>query len=214
MERNLHITGKGKATVKPDIIIISFDVRSHEMEYEDTIENLNRRVNDLRDVVECNGLDRKDLKTTKFRINKDTIYVKKSNSYEFNGFIATHDLKLSFAIDQKLINSILVQISKIIEDINFSISFGTEDREIYEEELIRSAIRQAKETAKLISEEAGVALKEIINIDYSFNELHLFSTQMDYAMGSELHNEAESTPDIEPEDFTLSENINVTWRIE
>jgi uncharacterized protein YggE len=122
-------------------------------------------------------------------------------------------MKLQLQLDNKLLNKILTQISKELESVSFDISFGVKNSSNYEKELIQSAIKNAKDAAKTICESAEVELKEILNIDYAFQEIYINShshrlKQSDMVMESSL------APDFEPEDISVTDTINITWRIE
>jgi uncharacterized protein YggE len=214
MERTIHITGQGKVKMVPDVIIISFDVMAHEMEYQTAIEKLNKEVNTLRTLIEENGLRREDLKTTNFSIHRNTKRDKYTREQEFNGFTASHDLKIRFKLDQELINKILLAVAKKLVATEFRISYSTDQYKKYEEELIKDAIKHAKRMAILMANESEVQLKEIINIDFSFSELRFSSRRSSHSFSSEMLSSCSSAPDIEPEEISLNENVNITWRIE
>lgn len=99
MERKLQITGRGKLSVAPDIIILSFDASAHEWEYEKTVNALNKKVEELRAIIEAVGVERKNLKTKDFSIKKETSWNKKTENYDFKGFKATHSLELELPLD-------------------------------------------------------------------------------------------------------------------
>ena len=215
MERQLQITGKGKLAIAPDIIIISFNAEAHEWEYEKTISSLNNKVEELRTTIENEGVARKSLKTKDFSIRKETTWNKKTEKYEFNGFKASHSLELELPIEKNIINSLLGQIAKNLDSLDFGITFGVKEAEKHQQQLILRAIDKAKENASLISVATGVELKEILNIDYSFREITIRSEQYNYPMykSDMLMETANATPDFEPDDIDVTETITVTWRI-
>jgi uncharacterized protein YggE len=214
MERKLQITGRGKLSVAPDIIILSFNASAHEWEYEKTISALNKKVEELRQIIEQEGVERKNLKTKDFDIRKETTRNKKTEQYEFNGFKATHSLELELPLDKTVINSLLGQIARRLDNLDFSIAFGIKDASQQQQQLILQAIAKAKENATLIAGATGVELKEILNIDYTFRELVIRSRRHDYPIyEADMMSTYEATPDFEPDDIDVTETVTITWRI-
>lgn len=215
MERKLQITGKGKLPVTPDIAILSFDAEAHEWEYEKSVTALNNTAEELRTIIEKEGIERKSLKTKDFRVRKDTSWSKQTEKHEFNGFRATHSMELEIPLKKEIINNLLGQIAGKLSNLDFSIAFGVKDVAQHQQQLILQAISKAKENALLIAEAAAVELKEILNIDYSYHELTIRSRRYDYPMyEADMMTTAEATPDFEPDDIDVAETVNITWRIE
>ncbi len=210
--RTIVVKGTGTISQSPDVFGISFDVQGHMMEYADSLISLNKQVEELRQAIEEAGLDRKALKTTSFRIVRDRVYNKKTEEYDFNGYIATHDLKMEFPRDMEKSNRLLQAIVKRVSSANFSIYFTVSDPQALKDKLVQEAVKNAKRKAKLMTEAAGVKLGKILDINYSWSEVHFHRT---YA--SEMHTDAmmvsEATPDFEPEDIEKSDNVEVVWEI-
>lgn len=216
MERKLQITGKGNLSVAPDMIILSFKAEAQEWEYEKAVHALNSKVEELRSIIGEEGVERKSLKTKDFSIRKDTAWKKKTEKYEFNGFRASHSLELELPLDKQVINSLLGQITKKLDSLDFTIAFGVKDATSHQQQLILQAIAKARENATLIAGATGVALKEILHIDYSFRELIIRSDHYNYAVqeADMLMNASPATPDFEPDDIDVAETITITWKIE
>lgn len=214
MKRKLQITGRGKLSVTPDIIILSFEAMAQEWEYGKTINTLNRKVEELRQIMTQQGLERSSLKTKGFGILKETTWNKKTERHEFNGFRATHSLELELPLDKTLINSLLSQLAKRLDNLDFGIAFGVKDPSGQQQKLILDAIHQAKESAALIAGATGVELLEILHIDYSFRELLIRSQRHDYPLyEADAMSTYDAAPDFEPDDIDLTETVTITWRI-
>ena len=170
---------------------------------------------ELRSIIEKEGIERKSLKTKDFRVRKETTWSKKTEKHEFNGFSASHSLELEIPLDKGIINSLLNQIAKRLDNLDFSIAFGVKDASQHQQQLILQAISKAKENASLIAEATGVELKEVIDIDYSYRELTIRSRRYDYAVyeSEMLMSTADAAPDFEPDDIDVAETVNITWKI-
>lgn len=215
-DRTIVITGTSSLSVKTDYVRIQFDIDKRNLSYEKTLLILTEQINKILEVVQRNGFSKGDLKTSNFNIEKDSKYDKKKESYYFVGYRAKETLILSFPIDNKKINCILSDICTEIKDVEFNISFYCHNPNKYENELIKTAVEDAKEKAVLITEAIGVKLKEIERIDYSFSEIHIDNT-LEYDFSSNICGQEPvigGLPDMEPEDTILKKTITMVWRIE
>lgn len=213
MQKTLRVTGKGKVSATPDIIILLFDVESHEWEYEDAIKNLNKKVETLREITGSFNIDRKKLITIDFHINRLTSWDSDLKKHIFNGFRASHPIELELPLDNQLINNIILKIINEIEGLEFRIRFGVMNPEKYEQLLIEKSIHQAKKNAEIIAKSAGIKLEDIVDINYSFNEVYFRSDEMDYQLNESYSMAEAPMPDVNPDDIKLTETITITWKI-
>jgi len=213
MERTLVITGKGKLDLKPDLVIIRFPLENRNYHYATAVEGLNNVVSSLRNSIASLGMDPKELKTLDFSVDTHTQWNKNREITEFIGFKAKHDLQLEFPLDNALINRIVNKILELKMKIEFKINFGIQDQESCVHLLIENAVKNAKEKAELLSKASGVELKEIVNINYAFTDIH-FHSDTDFNYNYEPSINSMSMPDINPTDLRLSENVTITWKIE
>jgi uncharacterized protein YggE len=212
MERKLQITGQGNIAVMPEHVILAFPVRSLAWEYEAAIRSLNNKVEALREIIESKGISRQGLKTKDFGIRKETSWNKKLDKYEFIGYEARHRLELELPLDNELVNALLLGIASSLDELEFQISFGVRDPKAHQQALMQDALASAQETATPIAESTGVALREILHIDYSFRELHIRSESYAYELTSPTML-TDAAPDFNPDDIKLTEHVTVTWRI-
>lgn len=104
MERELRITGEGKLSLTPDVVVISLPVESICELYSEAIDCLNQKTEIVLDILKKNYLNKKDLKTTNFDIREEWKYYRDNNrDAELIGFKASHDLKLELPLDNELI---------------------------------------------------------------------------------------------------------------
>lgn len=99
MERTIRVTGKGKLSVKPDMIRLRINIEGMYEEYDETLRKSSDCVEILKDLIEKMGYERKELKTLYFNI--DTEYENyqardKSWKRRFKGYKYVHRMKLEF----------------------------------------------------------------------------------------------------------------------
>ena len=78
--------------------------------------------------------------------------------------------------------------------------------------MLEKAVEDSTTKAKVLAKASGVKLKEILNIDYSWGEIDIYSSPMDDWMVCE----AASTYDIdiEADDIDVQDTVTITWTIE
>ena len=63
MERTIRVTGKGKLSVKPDMIRLRISIEGIYEEYDETLRRSSESVEILKNLIEKLGYERKELKT-------------------------------------------------------------------------------------------------------------------------------------------------------
>lgn len=68
MNRLITVKGTGNVSVKPDLIVITMNLESQQLEYDQTMQLAADSVNIITSAIESVGFDKKDLKTTSFDV--------------------------------------------------------------------------------------------------------------------------------------------------
>ncbi len=211
MIKVLKVTGQATLSEKPDTFIISFPLETLDYSYTNAINRLNEKVKAIRDLLKDIGLDPLIMKTSSFSIRRKTKWKSRSEEYIFLGYEASHDTSIELPIKSNLMNKILNELSEEMNEIDFQISFILKDAQAFKEELLKKAIANAKSTAEVIAKASGVKLQEIINIDYSFNQIEFIHSDTEVI----IHQSRTSEPSqIEPEDVKEEKAVTITWAIE
>ena len=157
------------------------------------------------------------------QFNVETEYesVKEHGAYKqrFIGYKYRHIMKVEFPSDNDRLGKILFALSNSSIDPEFRISYTVSDPEAAKNTLLAKAMADAKEKAAVLSQAAGVTLKEIQSIDYSWgtidfevsplNRLSACSVPFSPAAGKACFD-----LDIEPDDISTSDSVTVIWEIE
>ncbi|MDP8267954.1 MAG: SIMPL domain-containing protein [Candidatus Tenebribacter davisii] len=212
MSKTLRVTGQATTSGKPDTFVISFSLEILNDNYSIAIKKLNEKVNILRKVLIDNELDPLILKTFSFSIYRETKWDSALSNDIFIGYKASHRTRIELPIDKKLMNNLLNDLTLKAKDIDFRVSFILKDTKSFIENLLQKAIANAKSTAKVISDASEVKLKEIISIDYSFNQIHFIESSSTIELASSRM--LQSSIEIEPEDVKADKSVTITWLIE
>ena len=68
MERTIRVTGKGKLAVKPDLIELTLSIKDIKKEYDELLKRSSSATNEVKELLEKIGFERKNIKTKRKRI--------------------------------------------------------------------------------------------------------------------------------------------------
>lgn len=220
-DRIIRVTGRGKISVKPDQIRLMMDLSDRRTSYEETMKASSEQVEQMKDLFEKLGFDRKDLKTTHFDI--DTRYESyeardKSWKRRFIGYEFTHNLKIEFDADNEILGRVLYALSRSAVKPEFRIVYTVKDMEASKNQLLANAIADSKEKAEVLTKAANVTLGEIASIDYSWGEVDFTISPMNrmlepMALEECCMSKESYDMDIEPDDIDVSDTVTVVWKI-
>ena len=101
----------------------------------------------------------------------------------------------------------------------FRLSYTVKDPEAAKNELLGNAVMDARVKAGVLTKAAGVALKDIQSIDYSWRNITFEVQPMNRMLMAEECCDSAITEsgsydmDIEPEDIEVSDTVTVVWEI-
>lgn len=219
MEKLIKVTGKGKLSVKPDLIRLLLTLEDKRETYEETLEQSTTQVEMLKDCFEKLGFDRTALKTTNFNVNTEYESYQDENKawkQKFVGYKFVHAMKLEFDADNKRLGEVLYALAQAPISPEFRINYTIKDAESAKNKLLGKAVADSKEKARVLTEAAGVTLGDIVTIDYSWGEIEFVSEPMTRNMAKPVMLSAKAGSydiDIEPDDIDVTDTVTVVWEI-
>lgn len=219
--RTIRVTGKGQLKIHPDTTRIIMTLGGLYPDYGMTLKRSSEDTETLKDVLSAFGFGRQDLKTLNFSV--DTEYesyeeghgTRKEYKRRFAGYRFTHMLKVEFDSDNERLGKILYALANCRVSPEFRLSYTVRDPEAAKNELLGKAVSDAAAKAEVLTRAAGVTLKEIQSIDYSWGRIEFETKPLELEMN-------ESAPiayggsydmDIEPDDIEVSDTVTVIWEI-
>ncbi len=221
MEKTMKVTGKGKLALSPDRMQLLITLTDTNKEYQETIKQSSKQTEQLRKALEELGFKKSDLKTQLFNVDTEyENYHDKNNEWKrrFVGYKFVHNMKLEFDFNNELLGKVLYVLAHCEMKIEFRICYTVKDTETAKNTLLAKAVEDSKTKAKVLAMAAGVNLKEIIRIDYSWGEINFVSNPVDRVMESCMTLQAQGNRcydlDVEPEEIEVSDIVTVVWRID
>ena len=220
--RTIRVTGKGRLKVRPDTTRITISLEGTWPEYGETLRHSSQDTERLKDLLSAFGFARSDLKTLNFNVETEYESYEDRGTYKqrFIGYRFTHMMKVEFPSDNDRLGKVLYALANCPVKPEFRLSYTVSDPEAAKNDLLGKAVTDAKEKASVLTQAAGVTLKDIQSIDYSWGEIDFEYRPMNRMLMADEYLArpmvAESPSydmDIEPDDIEVSDTVTVLWEI-
>ena len=216
MARTITVKGVGKATVKPDQVVIRMSFEAKDKSYDQAMTLAAQQVADLKRAFIDAGFEKDALKTTDFNIRTDYDRVKDRNQNYisvFVGYECSHSAKLVFDWKTELLAAALGAIAKSMVNPTINIDFTVRNAAAVNEIILQDATQNARRKAEVLCAAAGVKLGQLLDINYNWGEIELYA-QTKYSAGDYL--EACCAPcdiEIDPDDIQAGDSATFVWEI-
>ena len=220
--RTIRVTGKGRLKVSPDTTRITISLEGIWPEYGEALRHSSQDTERLKDLLSVFGFARSDLKTLNFNVETEYESYEDRGTYKqrFIGYRFTHMMKVEFPSDNDRLGKVLYALANCPVKPEFRLSYTVSDPEAAKNDLLGKAVTDAKEKASVMTQAAGVTLKDIQSIDYSWGEIDFEYRPMNRMLMADEYLArpmvAESPSydmDIEPDDIEVSDTVTVLWEI-
>ena len=216
--RTIRVTGKGQIRLKPDTTRITLTMEGMDPDYSETLRRSSESTEQVRDLLMPFGFKRSDLKTLNFSVDTEYEGYREDDVYKqrFIGYRYRHQMKVEFDSDNDRLGRTLYALARCPAKPEFCLSYTVKDPEATKNELLGKAVADAREKALVLTRAAGVELKDIQSIDYSWGQID-FEIQpmndMRYPLAPKAIEEESYDLDIEPDDMEASDTVTVIWEI-
>lgn len=217
--KTITVKGVGAISVHPDQTVIHLELKNKKRRYEAAMEDSAKQIAELSSALAGLGFEKTDLKTTTFDVDTSYEGVKDRNgNYKriFDGYEVSQRLKLEFPLDVSRLGQVLAAIAACEANPELSIAFTVKEPSAVSEELLRAATVNAREKARILCESADVRLGELLQVDYHWEELSLYS-HTTYEMNDRCFSDAPCAGigdmAFEPDDIDVRDTVTFVWAI-
>lgn len=217
-ERVLRVTGTGSVLAEPDQIELLLFLQDTETTYEKAVQMSAEQTSVLQTCITELGFQKTALKTVSFCVNTKYNDKKKLQGYQFE-----QQMKLEFDRDSKLLSKLLGRISESSITPKFRINYTIKDQEKVKNKLIEKAVTDSRQKAEILAAAAGVTLGDVIEVNYSWDEVQMYSKPMSRGLAipgffsaPQRNNQTidgEFMLELEPEKIPLSDTVKVSWSL-
>lgn len=169
--RTLNVKGTGTVKLEPDIARVNIGVRSQSPDIQEAFNDNNLKSTTIIETLVGMGVEQSDIQTRNFNIfqQEDHPRPQAEDSNEEQPQ-KSYVVENTVSVTVRNLDALGEILSKVIQDganTIHGITFDIEDREKAVAEAQTLAIKDAREKAAAIAEEAGIALGEIHSIEIS-----------------------------------------------
>ena len=202
--RTITVKGTGNVSARPDYIILSLNIEVLSETYDRAMSEAAERIERLQGAAVRVGYRKEDLKTTSFDVQTRYENVKdRQGNYkrEFAGYACSYRLKLAFDFDSKQLAKVISAIADCGAQPELSIAFTV----------------NARAKAEILCKASGSTLGQLLNIDYNWGELNVFSRtsyDVEDCIQPLMAMSKCAAPEIEPVDIDVTDTVAFTWEIQ
>lgn len=212
--RTIRVTGKGNLALRPDLTRVTLNLTKVCKEYAAALADSAAETEKLKNILTGSGFAREDLKTLQFSVDAEYEGYQQEGEYKQRlvGYRYRHAMKIEFPLDNRRLGEVLYALAHSELQPEMGVAYTVKDRETAKGELLAKAVADAIIKAYTLTKAAGVTLKDIQNIDYSFGEMAMEVRPMNRMLAADCKAGGFET-DIVPEDIALSDTVTVVWEI-
>ncbi|MCF6094580.1 SIMPL domain-containing protein [Microaerobacter geothermalis] len=204
----IQVQGKGKLTVVPDIAMVNLGVMTEDRDASVAIQQNSKIFEDVRRAILSLGIKDKDIKTVSFTTYPQ--YNWKENQQELRGYQVNHMIQVTLR-NTKDIGKVLDAASKAGANRVENIRYTTDKTDEYEKEVLKLALKNAREKADVIAAAIGKQITDVAKVtqlgvpyypDYYSNYSMEVAAKAGYAADTV----------ITPGEITIETTVDVTFR--
>lgn len=215
--KTIRVSGKGAIHIVPDVTRLELTLKTLHETYEEAYEMAKQNTNSLARIMKEANLDKALPKTTSFDIDKkmESQYDKydKYIGKKFVGFELDHRVKIDIGMDNELLNTVIRLIGRELKQAEISIIHTVRDERPAQLLMLERAVKDAKEKAEIMAKAAGCSLGEVKEINYSVQEIHIYSQARMIHSADEAVCCNTGSLDITPDDLAVSDGVTVEWNL-
>lgn len=209
----LWVSGLGKATATPDIVVLTLGVESQQKTVAEAQKDAVNAMNGIMQVLKSNGIADKDIQTSSYNIQQVTRWDEKQSIYDIVGYKVSNILNIKIRNIEKagsIIDAAAASGGDLIRvnGINFSVDDPTPVYKIAREKAVLYAAEKAKQMAQL----SGVKLGKLLYLTES--NLYMQPVRDNYMKFAEAAPMAPSPTPISAGELEFQVNVELVYAID
>jgi len=206
-ERSMYVSGTGEVSLVPDIASINIGVHTEADQVSDALNNNTAQANEISDVLQSMGIEKKDVQTSNFNVYPANHYDPMTGQITDTYFVVDNTVTVIVRDLSKLGEVLTAVINAGANNIN-GINFDVEDREAAVAQARELAIQNAKAKAQEIADAAGVELGDLLSINV-YGGSSYYPTYYDGKGGGY----AEASVPVSAGTLTITMECNLTYEL-
>lgn len=217
-ERTVTVRGSGEVVTDPDMASFSATVEERGEEAEEVRQEVQSQVNDIIDAVVEAGVDEDDVTTRRFHVFEDRVEPDPEEREEGDElepetvFVGMHDIDIEVKDVDTVGEVVDVAIdagASRVSRIRFDLT--DEAREDLRNDALEEAIDAATNEADFIAGEVDAEVAEVAHVDAAGTSVSRTYLEMEEVA---MDDAADDGTTFQPDDVTVSANVEIVARIE
>lgn len=210
----LEIHGEARILVVPDIGILKVQIEHLDLSMSESIVELNSKTKQLTDQIKTLGFKKENLQTSNFEVVENSFY--RGGQKIDSGYISRQDLLLTFDLQDDKIKEILALLSDSSQDfvLSFDFEISSNRKSELKEELIKTAVEDAFDTAEKIALHSRHKINRLIRISdnapQKFFEGLMFEEEFAVGYGDYQ----KQILGFQPKKIEMTKKLNIVFEIE
>jgi len=205
----IEVEGQSEIKIKPDQASIAVQVQHRAMKASDASQGLNKKTQEITDLIKKSKLTSYDLTTDNYQVNINRVYRK--NTMTDSGYIASQTINIKI---HDLENDLIKAVDALGQapDVQFSMNFLVSDKlkRTIRNELLTMALEDAKDKAHTILNVMDLEDLKVSKIEYKTQQD--FGFPMHRAMAEyNMDAGAKAMPILLPDEQKISDRVIVTF---
>lgn len=204
----ISVSGEGVVEAPPDVATISVGVVSRDRDAAKVQNENSRAANNVINAIASLGIDRKNIRTGNYNF-REIFHSDTNHKQIFDGYEVTNTVTITVTDLNKIGRVIDAALSNGANAVN-SLHFGIRDREKFQSEALRLAVRDARKKAEIAAAELGKVIVSVKNV--SINSASVTMPRME-KMAMMSANDATFETPIESGTLNCSASVHVEFEI-
>jgi uncharacterized protein YggE len=208
----ITVIGEGRATMAPDMAVLTFSVVKQEKTAREALDNNNKAMSDVLAALKKAGIAERDLQTSGFSVQPQYRFPQGADGQQLPPELIGYQVSNALTVrvrDLSKLGGIIDQSVTLGVNQGGDIQFTNDKPDSAVEEARKNAVADAIARAKTLASAAGVKLGNVIEI----NESGPRPQPMPVMRAAMMKSEADSGVPIQGGESSYNINVNVTFAI-
>ncbi len=209
-QNQITVAGEGKVYAVPDIATVTLGIETNGNSVSEitqkNVSAMNKIIQELKNL----GIEDKDLQTTQYSVSPQYNWTQKEGRIP-DGYTISQNIEVKIRDFNKISNILTVGTENGANIVN-SLQFEIDDAEQFKANARAKAIAQAKEKARVLAEQSGIKLGDIINVyeNSYYSPVSSYSTKA-VGMGGAVEDSV--SPQIQTGEQEIRATVNLVYKI-
>jgi len=215
ISNTISVTGDGKVSAKPDMVILSFSFEETQPTSKAALDTVNQKITQAQKILKDNGIADSDITTTNLSISPEYNYTEKIRRLTSQRASQTLEVKVK-KIDDKAskVVQVIDQLSAIDNVQINSVQFDIEDKTKLFSEARELAFQKAEQKAKELAKLSKVSLGKPVSISDSTYDIASPTSNTFYKADMVSLSSAGGGTSVATGEMNISINLSILWGIE